>query len=138
MRFLGRRDYGREELARKLRRREFPEELIAQVLAGYEEAGYIVDARFAGEQGAILARKCWGPRQIAHKLRARGIDEATVEQALVEIVGEVDFGERAAARLHARFGEPRELTDKEQRRAFRHLTYRGYPPAMIRRLLFDD
>lgn len=138
MRFLGRRDYGREELARKLRKRDFPDQLIEEVLNSYEEAGYLDDARFAAVQGAILARKCWGPRQISYKLRSRGIDEATVERALDEIGEDESWTERARERLQSRFGDPRQLDEKELGRAYRHLTYRGYSPPLVRRLLFDD
>ena len=136
-RFLSRRDHGRGELRDKLRKRDYPDELIDDVLDDFEEWGYLDDEKFAREQGAILARKCWGPRQILHKLRARGVDETIVDQALAEIGEEEDWEERARERLHSRFGRADELDDKDQKRAYRHLTYRGYYPALVRRLLFD-
>ncbi len=138
LRLLSRRDHGRGELAKKLRRRELPEALIEVVLDELEERGYLDDARFAEEQGAILARKCWGPRQIAHKLRARGIDETTVDEALAKIAGEQDWRDRARQRMHSRFGDASELDESEQQRAFRHLTYRGYSPGLVRGILFDE
>lgn len=136
-RFLGRRDYAVEELARKLRQKELPEGLIDEVLESLQQAGYLDDQRFALVQGAILARKNWGPRQISHKLRARGVSETVVEEALSEIGRDVDWTASAKERLHDRFGRAEELDDDQRPRAFRHLTYRGFAPALIRRLLFD-
>lgn len=136
-RFLGRRDYACEELARKLRKKDLPQDFIDEVLAGLKQAGYLDDERFAKEQGAILARKNWGPRQISHKLRARGVGETIIEEALLEISENVDWQAKAKERLYARFGPAADLDDSTRARAFRHLTYRGYSPSLVRRLLFD-
>lgn len=137
-RILARRDHARGELVDKLRRRNMPMELIDEVLNDYTERGVLDDARFASEQGAILARKCWGPRQIAAKLRARGVADAIIDDVLAELGGDKRWRKRATERLHSRFGESSELSDADQRRAYRHLTYRGYSPGLVRRLLFDD
>lgn len=138
MRFLGRRDYGREELARKLRDRQLPPELIAEVLADYEEAGYLDDRRFATTQGEILARKCWGPLQIRHKLKSRGIDDAVVDEALAKIGDAAFWRGQAGERLQKKFGAATELSQNDKQRAYRHLTYRGFAPALVRQVLFDD
>lgn len=138
LRLLSRRDHGRGELADKLRRRQLPPEHIEVVLDELEARGYLDDARFAEEQGAILARKCWGPRQIAHKLRSRGIDQANVDAALAEIARREVWKDRARQRLLSRFGEPSELDQSQKQRAYRHLTYRGYSPGLVRGILFDE
>lgn len=136
-RYLSRRDHARGELRDKLLRKDYPAELVEDVLDDFESWEYLDDRKFAAEQGAILARKCWGPRQIAHKLRARGIDEAIVDEALATIGKKVDWREQALERLTSRFGDPDEFDDKTQQKAYRHLTYRGYSGALVRRLLFD-
>lgn len=137
-RFLARRDHARVELAQKLERHDFPDELVEEVLDSLEEFGYLDDERFALVQGGILARKCWGPRQIAQKLRSRGVDDSIIDEALAEIGREEDWRERALQRMISRFGHPRELNESERQKAFRHLTYRGYSGNLIRRLLFDS
>jgi len=136
-RFLARRDHARGELDRKLRKRDFPEELIDEVLDDCIEAGYVDDEQFALDQGQMLARKSWGPKQIRKKLLSRDVDDTIIDGALESIGNDVDWQQQARQRLHRRFGEAAELDDDERQRAFRHLAYRGYAPALIRRLLFD-
>lgn len=136
-RLLARRDHARGELEDKLRRRDMPNELIDDVLDDFDERGYLDDRQFAVEQGSILARKCWGPRQIAAKLRKRGVSDEVIERALADIEQHEDWSRRARERLVSRFSPPDELDDDDQQRAYRHLTYRGYSPSLVRRLLFD-
>lgn len=136
-RYLSRRDHARGELARKLRAKDLPEDLIDEVLDSLTQVGYLDDERFAQTQGSILARKSWGPRQISHKLRARGIDDSIIEAALTEISQHYDWQTQAQERLRARYGRAEDLDDSQRAKAFRHLTYRGFAPALIRRLLFD-
>ncbi len=136
-RLLARRGHAREELKRKLRRRGFEESMISQVLDHFVERGIVDDRRFADEQAAILVRKCWGPVQIRKKLRARGVDDRFIDEALDEFDAPAIWRDHARQRLQARFGAAAELDERDQRRAYRHLRYRGFRPAMIRRLLFD-
>lgn len=136
-RLLARRDHARQELARKLRQRKLPEELIQDVLDECDRAGYLDDQRFAALQGRILARKGWGPRRIDQKLRERGVDASVISQTLDEISAEVDFQALATERLLSRFGPPERLDDAQRQRAFRHLLHRGYFSALIRHLLFE-
>ena len=136
-RLLSRRDHARTELVRKLRDRKLPRELIEQVVDDLQQAGYVDDRQFALDQGAILARKQWGPNRIRQKLRDRGIADALVDQTLQQLAGQFDFPEMAFERLESKFGPPDQLDDRARQKAFRHLRHRGYAPGLIRRLLFD-
>lgn len=136
-RLLARRGHGREELARKLRKRDHDEGVIEAVLEELERLGYIDDERFAEEQSKILVRKGWGPKQIEAKLRRRGVADQALQAAMEDLQGSVDWLDLARGRLMSRFGAPDGLTQKEKEKAFRHLRYRGFSPHLIRRLLFD-
>lgn len=136
-RLLSRRGHACTELKRKLDRRDFPKALIDEVVDECVQAGYVDDERFAREQAAILVRKCWGPLQIRNKLRARGVCDVVIDDALAELDEGTDWQETALDRLCSRFGRPETLDDNAQQKAFRHLRYRGYPGSLIRRLLFD-
>ncbi len=136
-RLLARRDHAHGELVRKLRRRDFPDELIEQVVDDCVDSGYVDDRRFAREQGRMLVRKCWGPHQIRKKLRARGVDDTIIDDAIEQLGEKFDFKAQAKQRLESKFGDPAGLDDRDQQRAYRHLIHRGYPADLIRRLLFD-
>ncbi len=137
-RLISMREHGREELARKLRQRDFEPGAIEEVIQELERLGYIDDQRFAREQSAILVRKCWGPRQIRGKLRKRGVDAEAIEAAMEALDEEVNWFDVARERLESRFGEAKDLDQATMEKAFRHLRYRGFRPHRIRRLLFDD
>ncbi|RVU45743.1 regulatory protein RecX [Lujinxingia sediminis] len=136
-RFLARRDHACGELRQKLGRYDFEPELVEEVLSELVERGYLDDARFAETQGQALARKGWGPSQIAHRLRQRGVDTVHIDAVLDLVESEESFRARASAYLFGKFGAPETLDERTQRRAFRHMLYRGYAPGVVRRLLFD-
>lgn len=136
-RLLGRRAHAREELARKLEERDFDPDLIREVLDDCVEAGYVDDEEFARDQGSMLARKSWGPHKIRAKLTRRGVDGAIVDRALEKLGEEYDWEQQALSKLRSKFGDPAELDDRDQQRAYRHLMHRGFGSGLIRRLLFD-
>jgi len=86
----------RAQLADALAARDVPDDVAAEVLDRYSDVGLIDDAAFAAmwvssrQIGKGLAR-----RALTHELRHRGVDEATVAEA-VDRVSAAD--EEAAAR----------------------------------------
>lgn len=136
--YLARRDHARGELRDKLRRKGFEDALIDEALDRLEERRYLDDARFASLQGALLAARGWGPAQVRHKLASRHVARAHIEAALAEIEEARSWEERCRERLEARFGRRgAALSERDQQKAFRFLTYRGYPPAVVRQVLFE-
>ncbi|MFW5968677.1 MAG: regulatory protein RecX, partial [Persicimonas sp.] len=127
MRLLSRRAHAEGELRRKLRKKDFPDELIDEACAKMREYGYLDDAAFAEDQAAMLARKGWGPRQIEHKLGKRGVDEAIIDEALRAVGDRDTWLENCRARLRTKYRcEPDDLDRDAQEKAFRHLKYRGF------------
>jgi regulatory protein len=105
MRLLERRERTTAEIERKLRQGGFDEALIAQVTARLQETGLINDARFA--QRFVESRANAHPRSkraLAVELRQRGLSDAEIANATVE-VDEDAAAYRAALkqsrRLHA-------------------------------------
>ena len=137
MRYLARRDYSTGELRTKLRRKEFDAVAIDTVLDDFVERGWIDDERFAEQQASILHRKEWGPFQVVKKLTKHGVP-SDLARGVVDDLGRSKGWERTCrARLVSRFGDPSQLDQDEMASAYRHLTYRGFHPNLVRRLLFD-
>ncbi|MBA2663415.1 MAG: regulatory protein RecX [Bradymonadaceae bacterium] len=134
--YLARRDHAEGELREKLRRKSVDDALIDEAFADLRERDYLNDARFAELQGAILARKGWGPMQIAHKLSARGINQALIAESLAMIEQETSWFELCQKRFEAKFGALARLTPKERQKAYRYLTHRGFAGAVIRQVIF--
>lgn len=85
VRYLARREYSKVELRRKLLVK-FPglaSEIDAE-LANLAETGLQSDSRFAESFLRSRADSGFGPRRIRQELRAKGVDEADVDEAFQE------------------------------------------------------
>ena len=73
MDLLARREHGRVELTRKLRKRGAPEELIEAALQRLSEEGLLSEARYLESFVAYRARAGYGPQRIREELGQRGL-----------------------------------------------------------------
>jgi regulatory protein len=113
--------------------------LASEVLEKLCRSRYAGDASFAREWTRFRADgRGYGPGRIAQELRAKGVDEAAITQALRETFGGNDERERAARVLEKRF-RPEKLADPTaRRRAAAFLQRRGYSETLIESLLRLD
>ena len=84
MDYLSRRMHGREELRRKLRRGEFPEETIEVTLTRLQELKYLDDAEFARQKLEQGQRKMMGQRRVMADLLRSGISGGVAREAVRE------------------------------------------------------
>ncbi|MEQ1772712.1 MAG: recombination regulator RecX [Burkholderiales bacterium] len=137
LRLLGRREFSRQELDKKLRPyvdADHPDELNA-VLDDLAERGWLSDARYAD----ALVRKHTGQyarRSIAQKLKQAGINEDVTAAALAQHV-ESDPDEEffAALALCQRKFRRAPVDQKEKARQIRFLQSRGYSIGLALRVL---
>ncbi|MCL7462295.1 recombination regulator RecX [Pseudomonas sp. NW5] len=132
MDLLARREYGRAELARKLRQRGAEAALIEPELERLSEEGLLSDARFLEVFVRSRAAAGYGPRRIRDELQQRGLPQGEIAQAL-EQAG-IDWDDNLRALWQRRFGE-RPRDSREQARQMRFLLYRGFASERISRLL---
>jgi len=133
--YLGRRDYGTEELRKKLLRprpnKPAPvEEDVDRAIARLAELGLLNDERYAQSLAESLARKGFGERGIAQKLRERGLEDESPELA-----------EEDGAILQQALQSPkyqRKLQDERGRRTvYQALLRKGFRHGDIRAALRD-
>ena len=132
MDLLAQREHGRVELARKLRRRGAPPELIDSALDRLAEEGLLDESRYLESFIAARARAGYGPLRIREELAQRGLPREAIEQALGECG--VDWAEQLNELWQRRFGV-RPQDPKERARQGRFLAYRGFSMEQISRLL---
>ncbi len=121
----------RKELADKLKAKEVPDEIAAQLLDRFEEVGLINDAEFARmwiasrQPGKGLAR-----RALAQELRRKGVDDEVAREALDEIDPD-DETEAARALVRKKMRTLRNV-DKvvATRRLAGLLARKGYPSGL--------
>lgn len=85
------RDRSTREVEGRLRQAGFEATTIDDVVAWLRSLGYLDDARFAEHFASEKARSGWGERRIQTELRRKGVDRATVEDALETLTDDEDL-----------------------------------------------
>ncbi len=142
---LAHRARSREELRRRLWRKEIPDPLIQETLAWLEERGYVDDRAFA--ESFVRDRLRLRPRGrigLISELAKKAVDRDVADAAIIAVmdaedVAEVDLARRSAeawARKNARVlraaGKSRDERRKARRRLYGHLARRGFAPDAVR------
>jgi len=131
---LARREYSRFELERKLAPfAENPED-IPGLLDDFERRGWLSERRVV-EQVLASRRRRFGAQRIAHELREKGLSEAAIAGAQLQL--QESELETARAVWTKKFGVMPDNA-RDQARQMRFLQGRGFSLDVIRRLLRDD
>lgn len=133
MDLLARREHGRVELSRKLRQRGAPMELIEEVLERLSEEGLLSEARYLESFIRMRANAGYGPLRIREELAQRGLSRSDIDQALRE--SGYEWSDQLRELWQRRFAGKLPVDARERARQGRFLTYRGYSPDMVSRLL---
>ncbi len=130
LRLLGRRDYTREELRRRLADRGFPHDQIDAALDELRDQGFQDDSRaaraFVRTASNIKGR---GPLRIRQELKARGVAAETISAATADLTPEQV--RQAIDLILTRKRIARPIPREQQQRLFQHLVRRGFPPDAI-------
>ncbi|MDX1675191.1 MAG: regulatory protein RecX [Longimicrobiales bacterium] len=145
MNLLAHRARSREELRRRLGRKEFPAPVIEETLEWLADRGYVDDRAFA--ESFVRDRLRLRPRGrlgLIQELRRKGVDGAVAETAIAEVMAAEDVSERdlalEAARAWARknrsalrrAGRSKEEWRRARRRLYGHLARRGFVGDAVR------
>jgi regulatory protein len=137
LRLLSHRPRTERELRQRLARKGYPEEVVETCLDEMRGLGFLNDGAFA--RGFVRDRvrlRPKGPGLLADELRARGLDPATAEEAVSEIMIEEETTELDLGRAALRRWSPRPGEDpvRARRRLYGFLARRGFSPETIREL----
>jgi regulatory protein len=132
VRLLARREYGRHELLQRLLQRGITHDDATVALDDLERRGLLSDARYAESLVAHM-RGRYARRAIVRTMRERGVRGDAVEGA-GETLAEIDDEADARTILARRFPDP-PADDRALARQVRFLESRGYPLALILRLV---
>jgi len=137
LRILMRRAHSVHEMKKKLLRRAGSELLAHVVLARLKEGGKLDDARYAKQftRTRTEVRK-QGKYRIARDLRARGIPDRHIHEAIAESAESTDEGAVVRQRIERKLRSFRgEMSDKKFASIYRSLLAAGFPSDIIRREL---
>jgi len=136
VRALGRREHCAAELRHKLRQRDYPDELIADVVSRLQADGYLSETRFAEAFLRMRMDKGETPWLAARKARQRGVDETVLQDVLQAIDHDFDAFSVCCALLNRR--DPQGLRHDDERvwrRQARFLQNKGFDTATVLRVL---
>ncbi len=124
MDYLARREYGFDELIKKLETAGFCSDIAADVVLVLRDDGLQSDERFAGSfvQSRISQGK--GPARIRQELKERGLGSPLVTEALQAT--DTDWYALALDIRVRKFGTDLPVDFKEKARQMRFLQYRGF------------
>jgi regulatory protein len=137
LRILMRRAHSVHEMKKKLQRRAGSELLAQVVLARLKEGGKLDDARYAKQftRTRTEVRK-QGKFRIARDLRARGVPDRNINEAIAESAETTDEAAVVRHRIERKLRSFRgEISDKKFASIYRSLLSAGFPSDIIRREL---
>ncbi len=135
LRLLAGREHSRHELRGKLLSRGADAEDAERILDQLEAQGYLSDERFLEQYVEVRIRKGFGPLRIRAELQERGLDDALISEQLRE--SDSLWFEQMCDVARRKFGDLASDDRKQQTKIARFLEYRGFPPSLIRSLLWD-
>lgn len=138
------------EMERRLRKKDFEDSVVSQVVAWLLDLGYLDDREFARQfLDERLRRRPRGPFALVQELRKRGVDRHVAEEVLDALMKERDIDEGDLARDTARrwlsrqsrrvtrllgqaeTGEDSQESMKTKRRLYAHLERKGFSRGVI-------
>ena len=135
LRLLAGREHSRQELRNKLHSRGGEPEDTERLLDQLEQQGYLSDERFLEQYVEVRIRKGFGPLRIRAELQERGLDDGLINEQLRE--SDSHWSEQMCDVARRKFGDIASDDRKQQTKIARFLEYRGFPPSLIRSLLWD-
>jgi len=129
MNMLARREHSVFELTRKLQQKDFPSELINEVIERLVVDNLLSDERYAEAYLRMRSARGYGLQRIRMEMQERGVADELISQAIEEC--DVDWIALAHDVRNKKFGEqpPAEFALRAKQMKF--LQYRGFSHAQI-------
>jgi regulatory protein len=132
MRLLARRDHSEQELANKLRQRQFGGEEIEAVITHCLAKEWLDDHKFSQQYIRRRGEQGYGPQRIYAELLQRGVEKSIINECLK--FADIDWTSLLQSSFERRFAavaaEP-----SERAKQMRFLLYRGYTHEQIQVVL---
>jgi len=133
--YLGKRDYSRVELGRKIltysESLEISKVDLELILDELEEKDWLSDDRFS-EQFVLSKKRKFGARKIAHELKLRGVSESIISRVLSDIKDDKFL---LAKKIWEKKFNQIPITIDEKAKQIRFMQSRGIEVAIIHQIL---
>lgn len=127
-RLMALRPHAVEELRLKLRRKEFPDDLIRETISDFKKRGVLDDAQYAHQLAeSLVARKPCGRAYLIGQLQSKHIDRFLAAEVADVVLGPEDAIALATRALRARWREFGQFDlETARRKSYNYLARRGF------------
>ncbi len=127
-RLIALRPHAVDELRLKLRRKEFPDDLVREVVANFKQRGILDDAQYAYQLArSLVARKPCGRAYLIGHLQSKHIDRFLASEVADVVLGPEDATALATRALRARWREFGQFDlETARRKSYNYLARRGF------------
>ncbi len=134
MKLLARRDHARKELLTKAKKKDYPEEVVQNILDELQEKGYINEESFAEKFTADKFNlNQWGPSKIKAHLYKKGVSKHIIEKSISNYFEDLELKEtykNLVLKRKRRFLKEENLL-KRKKKIFDYLNRKGFKPDSI-------
>ncbi|MBE0477880.1 regulatory protein RecX [Candidatus Aerophobetes bacterium] len=136
-------DRSKLEIEEKLKKKQYPEEVIEHILQYLERMRFIDDERFAREWARANIKRGIGRKRIEYGLRKKGVSEKIIAEISNQLFVQIDEKEMALKLLYRKkylpfqkgLGEEERL--KQLAKIYRFLLRRGFPNSIISDIVWE-
>ena len=128
-RMLAGREHSVQEMTRKLHQKDFPADIVDEVIDNLVEGRVLSDERYAEAYVRMRSARGYGPQRIRMELQERGVNGETLELGFEE--NNIDWYALAAEVRARKFGNELPADFKDQAKQMRFLQYRGFTQAQL-------
>jgi len=129
MNMLARREHSVFELTRKLQQKDFPSELIQEVIERLVADNLLNDERYAEAYVRMRSARGFGLQRIRMEMKERGIASELISDAIEQ--SEIDWNALALEVRNQKFGEQPAEEFSLRAKQMKFLQYRGFSHAQI-------
>jgi len=129
MNMLARREHSVFELTRKLQQKDFPSELINEVIERLVADRLLSDERFAEAYVRMRSARGYGLQRISMEMQERGVASELISHAIEQC--DVDWIALAHDVRNKKFGEQQPAEFALRAKQMKFLQYRGFSHAQI-------
>jgi len=129
MNMLARREHSVFELTRKLQQKDFPSELISEVIERLVADNLLSDERYAEAYVRMRSARGYGLQRIRMEIQERGVASELISDAIAQC--EIDWHALALEVRNKKFGEQQPADFALRTKQMKFLEYRGFSHAQI-------
>ena len=134
--YLSARPRSVNEVVKKLRKKQIPDDIVSKVILELKRCGYLDDKDFSRRWVEGHLHRSGGAQKFAFDLNKKGISQEIIDAILTEYAPQLSSRDRAVESLRKQLWRYRSIeTNKARSRMFSFLARRGFDVSTVREVV---